>query len=153
MCSIILPGREFLPLSQDLITVGSCPEHQVRNREGHFYLVFSFHHRFLGLIVRESSSAMKYSIGLSAPIPSHLSFLSILLPSTRTLVKGQNLGFLSIGSSRCTRPIDSSSFGWLIWVQTGSTRVDRGLPREMGVPPGDPKNTKENLRHHEVKER
>lgn len=27
---------------------------------------------------------------------------------------------------------------WLIWVQTGSTRVDRGLPREMGVPPGDP---------------
>ena len=21
---------------------------------------------------------------------------------------------------------------WLIWVQTGSTRVDRGLPREMG---------------------
>ena len=42
---------------------------------------------------------------------------------------------------------------WLIWVQTGSTRVDRGLPREMGVPPGDPKNTRENLRHHEVKER
>ena len=128
MCSIILPGREFLPLSQDLITVGSGPEHQVRNREGHFYLVFSFHHRFLGLIVRESSSAMKYSIGLSAPIPSHLSFLSILLTSTRTLVKGQNLGFLSIGSSRCTRPIDSSSFVSLGYLKWKSYNCNVNLP-------------------------
>ena len=118
LCSIILPGREFLPLSQDLITVGSCPEHQVRNREGHFYLVFSFHPWFLGLIVRESSSAMKYSIGLSVPIPSHLSFLSIFFPSTRTLVKGQNLGFLSIGFSSSTSPVDlrsSVSPGYLKW--------------------------------------
>ena len=118
MCSIILPGREILPLSQALITVGSCPEHQVRNREGHFYLVFSFDPPFLGLIVRESSSAMKYSIGLSASIPSHLSFLSIFFPSSRTLVKGQNLGFLSTGSSSYTSLIDTTSFvslGYLKW--------------------------------------
>lgn len=43
--------------------------------------------------------------------------------------------------------------GGMRWVQTCRATVDGGLLRGMGVLPGDPQNTRENLRQPEVKKR
>lgn len=76
--------------------------------------ILAFHPSLLGLNFRESSWARKDNIGLSSPIPSHLSFLWVSFPSSGTLVEmrerfwvlGQCLGCLSVGSQSPPAPFN-----------------------------------------------
>ena len=136
-CSITLPGRQILLPSQALATVGVSQKAQVRDIEGHFCPAFSIPSPSIsGSDLQGILLGWNYNIGLSSSIPSHLFLLSILFPWSGTLVKmreglwslNQNLGFLSIGSSRCTRPIDSSSFVSLGYLKWKSYNCNVNLP-------------------------
>lgn len=127
MCWITLPGRDTPPLTQTPATVGVCQQAQVSNRGAPFCQTSpSSFSLFLSVTVRESPWARKCRVGLSSPTPSHLSFLWVPFPWSRTLLRmrerlwilRQNLGCLYLGFMSCTSHIylsSSVSLGYLKW--------------------------------------
>lgn len=130
-CSIMLPGRQILLPSQALATVGVSQAAQVRDVEGHFCPAFSIPSPAIsGSDLEGILLGWNYNIGLSSPIPLSSLLTFYLLPmewDTGEDVEGlwnlnqfqrENLGFLSIGFSSSTSPIDLStsvSPGYLKW--------------------------------------